>query len=33
MIEITEKAIEMLAEAVKGEGANPSVRIYQAGVG
>lgn len=33
MIEITEKAEEMLAEAVAAEGPNPTVRLYQAGVG
>lgn len=33
MIELTDKALEMLAEAVAKEGPNPSVRIYQAGIG
>ena len=33
MIEMTEKAEEMLAEAVSGEGKNPAVRLYHAGVG
>ncbi len=33
MIEITDKAVEMLAEAVSKEGDNPHVRLYQAGIG
>lgn len=33
MIELTEMAETKLAEAVSGEGPNPSVRLYHAGVG
>ena len=33
MIELSVKAEEMLTEAVAKEGPNPSVRIYQAGIG
>ena len=33
MIEITDKAREMLAEAIKDEGDHPSVRLYHAGMG
>ena len=33
MIDITDKAREMLVAAIKDEGDNPSVRLYQAGMG
>lgn len=33
MIVVTELAEKMLAEAVAAEGPNPTVRLYQAGVG
>jgi len=33
MIEITESAKEMLLESLKGQEANPSVRVYVAGSG
>jgi hypothetical protein len=33
MIEITQKAEEMLLKAIEGQGENLTVRLYQAGVG